>query len=242
MSYRCGLGRDTRAQTSSAQSALVSNKLIAGLAARRDPRPLDVRVRPRRCRRLAFRALVTVHDWAPSILAHHRDAYRGAAPGHAGPRDHRSTAPERGVATDPAPGGEDLSETVALVPNGLPDDYFRERRHQLPTGSLTARSSTVTTTRKNLRTLLRAFEAVATMCEASVSYWPAGDARRATRSTRGRSSTVLDRQVTFRGPMRPAEVPAYLAGLDVFVHPALEESLRDGDPRSHGGRRARHRR
>ena len=169
--------------------------------------------------------VVTVHDWGPSVLARHRDLYRLARLG----MQVRSIAKARCL-TAVSPRIKRLVERtyrkdVAFVPNGLPDEYYRSQ-------AVVSRPSTTLTfgalvngvdPNKNLGVLLEAFSHCRDRAQRLVlggHGCSLGDPLHTWAAQRG-----WDEGVLFRGPMSPHEVPAFLEGLDVFVHPSLEESF-----------------
>ncbi len=168
--------------------------------------------------------LVTVHDWAPSILFHHRDAYRAArlamqVRAITTARHLSAVSPEIQRQVEKI-----YRKRLALVPNGLSDEYFRGPSKPPTDGIRYGALVNGDDHRKNLRTLLRAFglrdRAEDRRLVLAGGGCAPGDPLHTWAVEHG-----LDDEVVFRGPMRPEEVPAYLAGLDVFVHPALEESF-----------------
>jgi L-malate glycosyltransferase len=170
--------------------------------------------------------LVTVHDWAPAILAQYRDAYRALRLG----MQIRAVIGARNL-TAISPYIRDLvraryRKPCLLIPNGLPDDYFDVAR---PGAHDVVRFGCLVThddPRKNLRTLLEAFALLRRGSEVPVVLSVAGggcapgDRLQTWAGDRG-----LEMDVEFRGPIPVSDVPSYLAGLDVFVHPAREESF-----------------
>jgi glycosyltransferase involved in cell wall biosynthesis len=171
--------------------------------------------------------LVTVHDWAPAVLAQHRDTYRAI---RLAMQVRVLTRARHLTAVSPYISGKvaRLARTaVELVPNGLPDAYYRE--------PAVAEDQTAITygclvngddRRKNLRLLLRAFGSLRSRVGASAGLEVAGrGCAEGDPLHAWASASDLTAGVTFRGPMSPDAVPAYLAGLHVFVHPSLEESF-----------------
>jgi glycosyltransferase involved in cell wall biosynthesis len=177
-------------------------------------------------RRTGVPTLVTVHDWAPAVLAHHRDAYRAVRLG----MQVRvlTTAPEL---TAVSPYLQEKVERyyrkrVRLVPNGVAPELFQDTATRasgpLRFGSLVAGDDRL----KNLRRLLVAFARVRGSTPDEVELVLAGggcgpgDPLHRWAAERG-----LQQGVHFAGRLASTEVPAYLAGLDVLVHPSLEESF-----------------
>jgi glycosyltransferase involved in cell wall biosynthesis len=179
-------------------------------------------------RRSGIPALVTVHDWAPAVLAHHRDAYRVVRLG----MQVRSLAvAERLTAVSPYIQRKVTSRfrrACTLVPNGLPGHYYdvapRAQRLSGPVtyGCLVSGDDR----RKNLPVLLEAFGLLQAQVAVGVRLVVAGvGCGPGERLHRWALARGLDDGVEFRGRLDPSAVPKYLAGLHAFVHPAREESF-----------------
>lgn len=173
--------------------------------------------------------VVTVHDWAPQILRHMRDPYRFMrllmqAACLAGHRGVTLTAPSTYVA--------DLVRRTyrrpcLVVPNGVRPASSATQRpgsaggRDLSVGLLNAGDSGF----KNVRTVLKAWPLVlATVPHAQLLV--AGEGFSDQSAIAGWAQAHgLDRGVTFQGKIPGTEVASWFAGLDVFVHPSLEESF-----------------
>ena len=183
---------------------------------------------------------------APSILAHHRDAYRSA---RLAMQVRAITRARYLSAVSPLiqqKVEKIYRKRLALVPNGLPDDYFRRTSrptsHRVTYGALVNGDDD----RKNLRTLLRAFDLLSRvegkrLVLAGAGCAP-GDPLHAWAVERG-----LDRGVAFRGPMRPTRYPAtWRTSTCLCIQPSRNRSewcfsrpWRVGCPSSEGSKRCR---
>lgn len=169
--------------------------------------------------------LVTVHDWAPTILRLAPDPYRAvrlgmAAATFARGRSFTVPSPYLGARVRRLRAGR-----VALVPNGLPDDAFAPVE-QRPSG--TPRLLAINDgfdRRKNVAVLLDAFALVRRSFPACVldlagtGHQPGGPAQ-AWAQRHGLADAV-----TFHGPVAYSRVRELMAAATVFVHPSLEESF-----------------
>ncbi|HEY3529244.1 MAG TPA: glycosyltransferase family 4 protein [Nocardioides sp.] len=170
--------------------------------------------------------LVTVHDWAPAVLAQYRDMYRAIRLG----MQVRALAAAKHVsAVSPYIQGKVRSryrKSCSLIPNGIADAYFDVPSPERADGVRFGCLVTSDDRRKNLGPLLEAFGLVraraGSPAHLTVAGGGCGPEDRLHRWARERG---LHAGVEFRGRVEATEVPAYLAGLDVFVHPAREESF-----------------
>ncbi len=173
--------------------------------------------------------VVTVHDWAPQILRYMTDPYRffrllmqvACLARH---RRVTLTAPSRYVA-------DRISRTYrrpcVVVPNGVRRGSMVMQRPGPPApraprvGLLNAGDSGF----KNVRTVLMAWPLVLAAVPAArllVAGQGFSDQSAIAGWARGRG---LDAGVTFQGQIAGTQVASWFAGLDVFVHPSLEESF-----------------
>lgn len=169
--------------------------------------------------------LVTLHDWAPTILRFHRDAYRAVRLGM-----HVATL-ARGQhvsAVSPylARAAERWRVDAEVVPNGLADRWFAARPRELRADAPTLVSViTGFGERKNSTTLLRAYARLRNEHPASRlvligdGHQPDGPA------ARWAAAEGLVTGVDFKGPLPYERTMAEIADADVLVHPALEESF-----------------
>lgn len=169
--------------------------------------------------------VVTVHDWAPAILRHSRDAYRAVRLGMQLAtlrRGRRFTAVSDYIATRVRPWA---AGPGTVVPNGLPASAFAPA--PLPSGGA-SRLLAVNhgfDRRKNTATLLRAHAAIravypeAVLRMAGAGYEPGGAAQVWARQH------GLAEGVDFLGPVGAAEVGEEMLAADLFIHPSLEESF-----------------
>lgn len=171
--------------------------------------------------------LITVHDWAPRVARNNRHPYwwfRAVMQAQA--------LSGRGTFAAPSPYIQHRVEQwyrteCHLVPNGIPLNHFPPPRpghnlNHLPPvlGMLNVGSSR----RKNIRRALLALARVShtlpvTVELAGPDYEMGGPVFQWARDR------ALDRCFRFVGPIAPSEVPKWMADLDVFVHPSLEESF-----------------
>lgn len=168
--------------------------------------------------------LVTVHDWSPQVLRHHRHIYRLVRLGMQ-VRTIRK-APEL-TANSPYIAGkvqQFFHRAVPVVPNGvgIPDRVADRRVNPyFVAGALNNGFSNL----KNVEVLLQAFgemrahDAHATLRLAGSGYGP-GEPAYLWATAQG----YLD-GVEFLGAIPPSSVPDFMRSLDLFVHPSLEESF-----------------
>jgi glycosyltransferase involved in cell wall biosynthesis len=169
-------------------------------------------------------AVVSVHDWAPEVLRHHRDPYRLVRlvmQASVLARARHLTANSPYIA-------ERIRRTyrrvATIIPNGIVMPSHALRSDMAPNvviGSLNNGFSTL----KNVGRLIDAFAEIrrstpdATLRLAGVDFAPGGPAAHyavATGSADG---------VEFLGPIPSQAVPEFMRGLSVLVHPSLEESF-----------------
>jgi L-malate glycosyltransferase len=176
--------------------------------------------------------LVTVHDWAPAIFRQMKDPYRFIRllmQWNALLKEPNLSAPSEYVARRV----ETWFRTKCIVVgNGIPLQAFLdagERRRERDVseawfprvGMLNASDDK----RKNVRRALQSWEAVvnslpkAQLQVAGPSFAPDGECANWARAH------GLDRGVIFVGALPPEAVPAWMASLDAFLHPSLEESF-----------------
>ncbi|MBM3662239.1 MAG: glycosyltransferase family 4 protein [Actinobacteria bacterium] len=168
--------------------------------------------------------LVTVHDWAPEILRHHRHPYRLVRLGMQ--RKVLRRAPHL-IANSPYIAErvfESTGRSVPVIPNGrvMRDTCPPLPQHDLPRlGALNSGFGPL----KNVTTLLRAFQIVrrshpgVLLRLAGTDHGPDGAAA-AWATSRG-----LTAGVEFVGRIESGQVAEFMRSLDVFVHPSLEESF-----------------
>lgn len=169
--------------------------------------------------------LVTLHDWAPTILGFHRDGYRAVRLAM-----HVATLARGRRFTAVSPYIEQAARRwrrdVHVVPNGLPDVCF-DAGDRVPSSHAPVLVSVNTGfgERKNTTTLLRAFarlRADLPTCRLVLvgeGHEPGGAAERWARVR------DLADGVTFGGPRPYDQLLTTLGAADVLVHPSLEESF-----------------
>jgi L-malate glycosyltransferase len=172
--------------------------------------------------------LITAHDWAPAVLAQHPDAYRAVRLAMQA-RVVRSA--RHLTAVSPylqSRLGRWSRVPVALVPNGLPDSYFRPSQHVVTDNAQTVFGCLVAGVDrlKNLAALLEAFGRLRGRRGEVVRLRVAGGGTSQGEALhRWARDHRLLAGVEFLGGLNPSDVPDYLTSLDVFVHPSLEESF-----------------
>jgi L-malate glycosyltransferase len=170
-------------------------------------------------------SLLTIRDWAPTILGFDRDAYRVVrllmhltvlARGR-----HFSTVSPY-IATAAARWGRD----AVVVPNGLADSWFSEEPRSLrTTAPILVSVNAGFGERKNSKTLLEAFPLVrrqhpkARLMLVGSGHDLDGPAQRWA-ATKG-----LEEGVTFYGNLPYHSTMARIADADLLVHPSKEESF-----------------
>lgn len=169
--------------------------------------------------------LVTIRDWAPTILRFHRDPYRAVRlfmhmATLARGRHFTTTSPY--IVTAAAK----WKRAVQLVPNALADCWFDDRVRELrPHAPVLVSVNSGFGTRKNTTTLLKAFGILRGSSPRSRlllygrDYEPHGTAHRWALE-RG-----LQHGVEFEGAVSHEAAMASIADADVLVHPSLEESF-----------------
>lgn len=173
--------------------------------------------------------LVTVRDWAPTVLRLNPDPYRLVRLGMnisvvARARYFTVTSPYMQARLR-----RWTRRPILVVPNALDDEVFLDEPPTTPphrTSSPVIGAVNITFgRRKNVTTLLEAFADIrdakpgALLRLAGQAYGVGGPAHRWA-AARG-----LDSGVEFVGPLLHEQVIAFLRDSDVFVHPALEESF-----------------
>ena len=177
-------------------------------------------------RQSGTRYLVTVHDWAPAVLRMHRDAYRAI----------RFAMNVKAIATSTTftanspyiaeklrswrPGA-----SITLVPNAVPNQFFRGRAHVRPSVLSIGCVSSGFGRLKNTASLLRAFRAIRSRVpNAELSL--VGDGHEVSGPAHlWAAEHGLDQGVAFLGRLDSALIPGFLEELSVYVHPSLEESF-----------------
>jgi glycosyltransferase involved in cell wall biosynthesis len=169
-------------------------------------------------------SLVTVHDWGPEVLRHHRHPYRVVrllmqaqvlrkAPFLTANSPYIAEKIEKWY-----------QRAVPIVPNGIVvrDQLPRAHGGELRTiGSVNNGFGKL----KNVTVLLEAFAQLRHNCPGAMlrlvgsDYQPGGPAHE------WAQERALDVGVEFVGPIPSSEVPAFMQSIDVLVHPSLEESF-----------------
>lgn len=170
--------------------------------------------------------LVTVHDWAPTILRMMPDPYRAVRLG----MNVRALAGARYL-TAPSPYLAGRLRrwrrpVTGVVPHGLEDgDFDGTERRANRRGAVLVAVNDGFTPWKNVPALLRAFALVrgedraVRLVLVGQDHEPGGPAHRWARD-RG-----MDEGVEFLGPLPHGEVLSRLRATDVLVHPSREESF-----------------
>lgn len=181
--------------------------------------------------------LVTVHDWAPEVLRHQPGPYRLSRAFLQRRVLRQATALSANSPYIAERIESGFGRKVPVVPNGVafPDTLNRSYARNSPRriGALNVGFGS----RKNVQTLLRGFARIRRTADLSLvlagpEYSSDGEAARWARRA-GLADGVI-----FFGEIAPNLVDDFMAGLDLFVHPSLEESfgmvlieaLRNGTP------------
>lgn len=171
-------------------------------------------------------ALVTVHDWAPSVAKRNKHPYwyfRWAMQIRCLLYPGRLSAPSSYIAKRVT---RYTRKACLIIPNGIDVDSFIPRAHPKASGvrrigMLNAGLSPL----KNVPLALEAWARVkdshpsAVLIAAGPGFELGGEAHQWAIQNR------LDDRVEFAGPVAADTVPSWMASLDVFLHPSLEESF-----------------
>jgi L-malate glycosyltransferase len=168
--------------------------------------------------------LTTVHDWAPTILWHARDAYRLVRLGmqflvFARGRHFAAVSPYMAKKVERV-----TRRPVAVLPNGLGPHWWQADA-PVPDGSRVIAINDGFGRRKNVHRLLEAWPVVrrdhasAELLLVGSGYEQDGPA--ATWAVQA----GFDAGVRFLGPVDRSELAGLLAGARMLAHPALEESF-----------------
>jgi L-malate glycosyltransferase len=168
--------------------------------------------------------LTTVHDWAPTILWHARDAYRGvrlAMQGLVFARGSHFAAVSPYIAEKVE---RMTRRPVVVLPNGLGAHWFREPATQAGDPRVIAISDGFGRL-KNVTRLLQAWPVVrrehpSAELELIGSGYETGGAAHEWAVEHGATSGVR-----FTGRVDRAQLPGRLRGARLLAHPALEESF-----------------
>lgn len=172
-------------------------------------------------------SLVTVRDWGPSVLWHHRHPYRVVRLGMqllVLRRARHLLAPSPRMASR----ASRLARVdVRVIPNPVGDGFFDAplREGRAPDGPVVLAVNNGWGPLKNVSILLRAFARIraevpgATLRLVGIDHEPGGPA------ATWAGEHGLDAGVVFVGPISADAVAAEMAAADVFVHAALEESF-----------------
>ncbi len=170
-------------------------------------------------------SLITLHDWAPSILRQQRTVYRSlrlVMSNRAVSRAGHLSAVSPYVQSRAE---RRIDRPVHLVPNGISFTPNSDSQRPLSAAPVIGALNSGFGSRKNVMALLRAFAMVleqqpdARLQLAGPGYEPSGPAERWA-TQRG-----LETAVDFLGPIPHGHVPKFMRGLDLFAHPSLEESF-----------------
>jgi glycosyltransferase involved in cell wall biosynthesis len=178
--------------------------------------------------RSGYPTLLTVHDWAPAVARRNKHPYwmfRAAMQARVLTGRGQLTAPSAYIAARVERWYERDCE---VIPNGIELSAYRgadgsqqERRAGFTVGMMNVGWSGV----KNVATALHAWHAVrssvagAELHLAGPGYEPSGEAE-----SWARSAGLTD-GVIFEGPIKPGDVPAWMANKDIFLHTSREESF-----------------
>jgi glycosyltransferase involved in cell wall biosynthesis len=170
--------------------------------------------------------VITVRDWAPTILRYSPDAYR------LGRFLMNRRALRRGshfVAASPHIQRRVSSAThrpVELIPNPIDSSIITDGHNPLRRSAPVLISVNNGFGRlKNVFTLLRAFPAVRSACPGAELRLVGADYEQGGPAARWATTRGLASGVVFLGPRPRHDVLALMDDADVLVHPALEESF-----------------
>jgi L-malate glycosyltransferase len=169
--------------------------------------------------------LVTIRDWAPTILRFHKDPYRAVRllmhiATLARGRHFSTTSPY--IVTAAAR----WHRSAQLVPNALADHWFDDRvRQPRPDAPVLVSVNSGFSARKNGTTLLQAFGIVRRSHPRARLWLFGGDYEEQGPAHRWAQDRSLHVGVEFRGAVPHADAMAAIADADVLVHPSLEESF-----------------
>jgi L-malate glycosyltransferase len=171
--------------------------------------------------------VVTLHDWAPTIIRYHRDAYRAVRCGMQAvtlARGRSLTAVSPYIASAAAR----WRRRARVIPNGLADEYFVPPDHHRVPDLRTPTFISVNTgfgERKNAPALLRAFALVRQRrSQARLRLIGSGYGTDEL-AHRWALANGLGEGVVFLGQQSYAGVLRELRRAEVLVHPSLEESF-----------------
>ena len=169
--------------------------------------------------------LVTVHDWAPTILRMLPDPYRAVRLGMA----VSTLARARHLTTvSPHIAGHlrRVGRRPAVVPNGLEDAAFDGAPRKLAADApLLLSINDGFRPWKNMQTLLRAYHQVRGALPGARLVLVGQDHEAGGLAQQWADAAGLSEGVEFVGPVPYPRVRELLAGADLLVHPSLEESF-----------------
>lgn len=170
------------------------------------------------------RVLITVRDWAPTILRHEPDAYRMVrlimqfmtfARGH----EFAAVSPYMAAKVE-----RFTRRPCGVLPNALGSSWF-DHRVETPASPMVLAANNGFGRRKNVQSLLRAWPLVLERePRAELLLVGSGYGREGT-AYRWAKRRELVESVRFLGSQPRDQLPALLRSSSVFVHPALEESF-----------------
>lgn len=168
--------------------------------------------------------VVTVHDWAPTILRYSFDPYRLARLTMFA-RTHLRRPPM----TTPSPYLQRLLRrwglgTATVVPNGVPVDAFANGPRSRGDGCRLVAVARGFDRRKNTATLLRAHAVLRRDLDAHLTIFGAAHEPDGPAAVWARTHGLAD-GVSFAGEVPYAQVRQAMASADLFLHPAREESF-----------------
>ncbi len=170
-------------------------------------------------------AVVTVHDWAPAIARMNRHPYwwfRALMQVKCLTGGGVLTAPSSYVANNVE---EVFRRPCHIVPNGTRLTDFSAGNGTLHQPARVGMLNVGFSERKNTRLAMRAFHLLrhagipVELDVAGVDYERGGSAHR------WAEAEGLTSGVRFLGPLDPDQVPQWMSGLDLFLHPSREESF-----------------
>lgn len=176
--------------------------------------------------RSGLKTVVTVHDWAPSILLEQRDAYRAIRLGmqvRVLARATALTAPSQYIARNVR---RYYRKPCSVVSNGVRLRHFSHIGRQPSENRLRVGALNVGFNRlKNTETLMVAWKLVRDRIPNSELVLAGPGYGQGESAHEWAKRAGLDGGVTFQGALHPQAVSEWMAGLTMFVHPSREESF-----------------
>jgi len=168
--------------------------------------------------------LITVRDWAPTILWSMRDPYRTVRLymqllTFARGRNFAAVSPYMARRVERV-----IRRPVAVVPNGIGSTWLAAA-HADPTGFDVLAVNHGFDRRKNVRRLLSDWPQVVARVPGALLHLVGHGFQEGGPAHHWSAARQIDQNVVFHGPVPRTELPEMLKKAKVFVHPSLEESF-----------------